>query len=268
MLRVVFQGETHEVDLGAFLNALSATLEALHDADRSATPGQRKLTWKLRGLHSSRPTAQIAPEPRSSLKRPPAQGYERLITDRFFEALHAIETGGGAPYLSDATLSHLHQVTGGFDAEGMLGISITTTDRPQAREVRLTRSAYRYLDKLLTPTNAAIGSVTGIVVTITVDKGKRLATVRDDVFSGAVRCQLPGVQLVEAATAALGRRVTVSGHVLSNERGQPQRIEARSIEMLPGDDEFPEAAKTAGALPDFTGGMATDEWLRRGRERG
>lgn len=129
------------------------------------------------------------------------------------------------------------------------------------RQRKMTRRTYRTLDRVLHEETDAIGSVTGLLVTATLNNGPHL-TVKDDVHGRGVRCVLDK-QTLRQAGQWLGERVTVIGHIRRDYLGRPEQVRNAKIEPLP-EQRRVTVAEMGGA---FEGGPDSIEWLREQRGR-
>ena len=79
------------------------------------------------------------------------------------------------------------------------------------------------------------------------DKSGLSFSVRDPVFSQAIRCFFPEALLPKALTA-FRKRVEVSGIIHYRKNGKPVRIDVADIELLPDDADLPSLADVRGIL--------------------
>jgi len=64
----------------------------------------------------------------------------------------------------------------------------------------------------------------------------------------------------------LGRRAIVYGIVYFNYVHKPVKIQADRIEIMPEEKSLPTARDLRGMVPDFTGDMKTEDYVRSLRE--
>jgi hypothetical protein len=261
MLTVVVDAPSGEISVEEYLSVLGVAVRALKDVSRALTARSKRPEWKLESLHTSRPTTVLR------AKMPPMSpgNLDGVIEDHFLRTLRALESGGAAPrHLTHGTLTRLHTVAQGFGIGVVQGFTVTRSSDDAG--VTLTRKTFRNLDRLFHESTAAWGSVTGVLRTATVDKGRHLQ-LRDDVFGVGVRCDIEEADLLQTAGALLERHVTVSGLVRRDHQGRPQSVEATSVELIEDSHEtFPTVADMFGAYPDFTGDLSTEEFIRAQRE--
>ena len=68
-----------------------------------------------------------------------------------------------------------------------------------------------------------------------------------------------------ALTDALGETVIASGELWSNEHDQALRLEVTELEVI-DTERLPSVADVSGIAPNFTGGLSSEEYVRRLRD--
>lgn len=111
----------------------------------------------------------------------------------------------------------------------------------------------------------SVGSVEGTLELVSLHEGDRKFNVYRDVTGKVVQCDLPS-HLEKEVIAALGKRVIVSGAVHRNLVGAPVRVEAEKIRILPAGKESPPLDEFMGSIPDLTGDLSTEEFVRMIRD--
>ena len=66
-------------------------------------------------------------------------------------------------------------------------------------------------------------------------------------------------------TSALGEIVIASGQLWRDEHGEPLRLHVRKLEGI-DTDNLPSVADVSGIAPNFTGGLSSEEYVRRLRD--
>jgi hypothetical protein len=102
------------------------------------------------------------------------------------------------------------------------------------------------IDELIVGKYKSIGSVEGHLATISDERGLHFS-VKDRLRGRAVPCYFDE-KLLPRVVEAFRRRVIVRGVVWSRRDGLPQRIDARDFEIVPDDNELPNAGAVRGAL--------------------
>jgi hypothetical protein len=72
--------------------------------------------------------------------------------------------------------------------------------------------------------------------------------------------------LKEQAIAALGSRVIVSERIRRNLKGIPVRVNTERLRALPVENEVPSLDDLMGSIPDLTGDLSTEEFVRMLRD--
>jgi hypothetical protein len=95
----------------------------------------------------------------------------------------------------------------------------------------------------------SIASVDGMLVGVN-DYGSIEIAVVDRLRNRRIRCQIPDA-LLETALGAFKKRVMVRGLMWSRHDGTAIRIDVRSLEVMPPDDQLPTHDKVRGILNGF-----------------
>ena len=123
----------------------------------------------------------------------------------------------------------------------------------------------RQINQLLIKERVSYGSIEGKVELISVHKGNRKFNVYHTVTGKAVECNLPS-HLETEIIAALKRRVVISGAIHRNWNGDPHRVEVERLRVLRENDELPSLDELMGSLPNLTGDLSTEEFIRMIRD--
>ena len=259
MLTIVVNGPSGEVAVDDYLDMLGAVVRALGDVTRGMATPRRRPTWNVNKLHTSEPTMLL--EGRVPAGAP--VNLHDVIEARYLRVLRALEQGDGTPqYLTETTMRGLYRVTGMFGQSPVAAITVRGGDGNRDT-VRLTRETYRTLDRLLNATSQAIGSVTGIMATSTINQGRHFM-VNDEVTDRGVRVDVDE-DLLHEGSAWVERRVRIFGTVTRDGLDRPTAVKATRVELLPDDEEPMPLTSMRGAFPDFTGGMPAEEFIRMQR---
>jgi len=127
------------------------------------------------------------------------------------------------------------------------------------RSVAITRRLVVNVDEVVMQ-GYSIGTVEGPVHGLNIH-GDPYFTVYEDVSGRAVRCFFDLAALLEAVTAGVGKKVSVSGRLRRDVRGRPNQIRpVDKVTILIGRDEEVPAPNLVGSLPDIGD---TSEYLER-----
>ena len=97
------------------------------------------------------------------------------------------------------------------------------------------------------------------------DKQSPWFAIWDRLYGRRVRCEFPP-RMWDDVRAGLQERVRVHGLVSFDHRGRPTSVQVRSLSVLAHDKRRPRAADLYGLVPGLTGGLPSDEWVRRIRD--
>lgn len=95
---------------------------------------------------------------------------------------------------------------------------------------------------------------------------RRVFVVYESLFGKAVTCEFHGLEILEKVKESLGRRVRVRGIVSRNSRSEPRsvRLETESdFQVFERDLKVLPFRLLGGTDPNFTGGLGTEEHIRR-----
>lgn len=254
MLRIELKGGRDTITARGLSLALDATLRMLSEIDLgfSGRPGGTT-DWLIADIRRGSLVLDLTPRTRLD-----AQEFGPAITRTFVEGMDRLEREGVSPlYLSEAGLEKARQLVRLVGREGITGVHLANGQT----QAELTATASANIDQLLRVGREAIGSVEGRLETISLHGPARFV-VYHAVTKKAVVCRMDPDKLLDDAKKALGHRVVVTGLVQYNMRGEPARLLVEKIRVLRERDELPPAQQFAGADPDFTGDLASADYLR------
>ena len=97
------------------------------------------------------------------------------------------------------------------------------------------------------------------------DKTQPSFAMWDTLYGRRVRCEFPPT-MWDDVRDGLQERVRVHGLVTFDRLGRPERVQVRSIQVLRHDRDRPRAAALFGLVPNLTGGVPSEVWVRRIRD--
>ena len=166
--------------------------------------------------------------------------------------------------LREPVLRNIQAVAGslksGSDEYEILVTSVATGDT-----ARISHPMAKQINQLLLKERISIGSVEGMLELVSVHPGSRKFNVYHDVTGRAVQCDLPS-HLEKDVVAALGQRVIVSGMIHRNLSGVPVRVRVERVRLMPLKEEAPPLDELVGSIPDLTGDLSTEEFIRMIRD--
>lgn len=261
-LKLVIEGEPGEVSLTSFVGILNRARYILGGLDSAISERpQGALEWYVTDLATGSAVAVIESRP----KVPEAD--ERLGTmvgANFVSGLNSIEQNAELPpYFSDIDLGRVRQISSFLRQTGSEALSAEHMNGSVATAT-VTEQAGVNVGKILEPTFSGLGSVAGKLEVISVHGPPRF-NVYDAVTKRAVRCRF-AVERLDEVAAALGRRVVVTGVVHRNAKGDPVKVDRPELRVLPEGVELPTARDLIGLVPDLTGDLSSEEYVRKLRD--
>lgn len=227
-------------DFEKFVHEIRATLRNVTKATAGSSGN-----WVLTDLRYGSAVLSFAPSPNLNGKR-------ELMTSAVIEGFQAVELASGKPsYFSDRALKALRRLSV-LSEDGAM-----TVRAPDGRRATLTATAEKNLDILLRPTRRYFGSVVGSLDILSVHT-EPYVTIYGD-LGDVARCYISAAH-VDEAKDILGRRVIVSGLIRTNRLGNVVSIQAEELFEAPRRNNA-SPSKSAGAIPDFTGGLSTADYL-------
>ncbi|MFY9782376.1 MAG: hypothetical protein WAK12_02430 [Acidimicrobiales bacterium] len=252
-LTLKIEGPRNRVPASALAVVLTESLSILEEIQQIRAAGH-SVTWYITGLSIGSAQAVITAEDISD--------DSFVIGSEFVKAIQVVEQGESLPeYFSAKSLTGLKRMARPFGTPGVkyLEVSVRTGDRKRAaRTVRATGKIVENLDKLQAPRSRSIGSITGVLDTISTRPSNKFL-VFDRVSRRPVTCQFKDEQLDEIKDSFV-HRVVVSGIIVRNSSGQPLRIEDAEFVVL---GEPLALTGLVGIDPGFTGGLSLPEYFER-----
>lgn len=249
------------VSLPAMLRVFSACERMLAQIERDLT-GHGTLHGEWRISDSGTGSFMLA------LERPQFSVHEHSATRTatvLIDGINRLEQEREIPSeLKVAGLRQMQAVAGALKSRGVEH-ELLVSSGVTGGSGRILHLMARQINQLLVKEHVSYGSIEGKVELISVHKGNRKFNVYHTVTGKAVECNLPG-HLETDIIAALKRRVVVSGSIHRNWNGDPQRVEVERLRVLRENDELPSLDELMGSLPDLTGDLSTEEFIRMIRD--
>ena len=259
-LRFQVQGELGNITLAGFLDQINDHLRLLQDYDLAISRGQSaSLEWLITDVSTG--SLVVETEPRSLLV---GKNFGPEVAKVYVDGWARIEHEGmSPPYLTEQGMEAARRIVRRIGKEGIEGIVVSGPEQ----SVTISPEASARLDQLIPVKYRSLGSAEGTLETISIHGSPRF-TIYHSRTKKAIRCDIPTTEskLLGRAKEALGRRVYASGRLERNARGEPIRIKAEHLRILRERDELPTSAELGGKYPDFTGGLTSEEYVRRMRD--
>jgi hypothetical protein len=258
-VKLTIEGTPGTITLRAFINAIENWLSILKDVDAAISKvSSGSLDWVVTELAVGSLQVAVAP-----LSRVEGKNFGPVVARNAVAGLGQIEREGTTPpYWSHASLMHARKMLKSIGNCGVSGIEATyqsDTERASAR-------ASANIDLLLPTIRTSLGSVEGVMEAISIH-GQPKFVVYQDGTNKAVTCAFSQTWL-DSAKEALGRRVSVAGVVHWNRKDEPVRVDVEDLRTMKSRGELPPIVQLAGSVPDLTGDLTTEEYIRRIRENG
>jgi hypothetical protein len=248
-LTLKIEGPPGRVPASALASVLSESLKILDDLRERAR--DEAVTWYVTDLKIASATAALSADD--------VGGVPLRVASEYVNGVRVAELGEALPpYFSDTSLGRLQRMTKPLGSQNAQYLDVSIGQNGSTQSARATGRTADNIRQLRSPRSRAIGSITGILDTISVRTNAKFQVV-DPVSNRPVTCYFPKDRK-EAVTNALERRVIVSGVVVRNAKGQPVRVDEAEFEILP---EAPPLVGLVGLDADFTGGLSLHDYMER-----
>lgn len=256
-----------DITIEAFRDALANFLHLIREVEAFVS-GERSVRWTLEELRHGSPAVMTwrgTPRPQRKKKAQVVEpDYAPVVGRTLLSGVRKLERGEGRPEAFtdealDATLNLARvKMRRGINALSLIGENgADKTEAPNVLEV--TERVAASVNEIIAPRYTAPGAVEGMLQAIS-SRGVLHFVIYDSIFGARVRCDIPDT-LKPVALAAFDERVLVTGIVSRDAEGHPRDIKVRHIETI-RPEGLPQSIR--GLDPDFTGGLPTAEYLKRG----
>jgi hypothetical protein len=271
-IQLSIEGKSGHIDVRALTIALSNFVAYLNDIDRGLSGNSRgTLDWVITDMKmGSDLKCQLSPVARET-----DRDFGSQVTALGVEGLGKVESESGTPaYLSLEGMNQLRNMIGVIGRFGVTGLHIADKER----ETILSPRSAASITELIRPRRRSLGSIEGVLEMISVHK-KPHFTLYSSVTKKAVSCNFVESEFLEQVKDSLGHRVTVSGNIHSNAKGEPLFVNVEKIRHLRSLQELSaelglerEELTLRGMEPSFTNGASSeaylDSWRIAGVSRG
>lgn len=254
------RGELREISLESFVLILRESHSILQELDKAISEQRNgTLKWVISGLQSG--SAVIEAESRVTRGD---EDFGPEVVQHFIDGIHVIQIQGVTParFSLDSMFSMRKIVrTLGTNGVSTLDVAVPELDK----SVELSSEAETNVQALVGVHHKSIGSVEGRLELISIHQRSRRFNVYHSITRKAVRCNLPK-EIENEVVGSLGRRVIVSGLVSYNIRGEPLSVNVDNLRVLKEENYLPSIDDMLGMAPDITGGLTTEDYIRRLRD--
>lgn len=245
-----------------FTKTLDDVVLSLREIDRLYLRRGSRPTWVVESLHHDDQASVIRLEPRTTSRtRPIADMLEPV--NAFVDGVSKLEQSAEIPKLyGPETVERIRRIAASGDEYS--NISLASYNGTIGKIATLSESVRENAESAVKGKDVSRGSMSGILDTVGTTPRKNLLRVR--VFDKQTQRAVTGnaaPYLSEALREHWNHKVLVGGLITRNAQGQAIRIEIDRIERLPEDDSMmPSPSELLGIAPDWTGGIAVDEFMR------
>lgn len=262
-LEVRIEQGVRQPEVGRFTATLTKLARALHEIDRAALVERvERPQWVVNDLaHKDRFfTVRLT----AAASRTRDHQSLMMPVTALVEGVHVLRESTELPdYYSESTINRLVDVA--LPRDGIERVSLAPVNGRTGPYEDLDEIVVQHARAAVKQAERSIGSITGTMDVIKKVRNGVRATVYDPVKHRAVTCTAP-VNMEGLLREAWAHRVTVRGQIVRNSSGQPLRIAIRNLEILPQDDsQRPAAISLRGALPNLTGRLSTEDFIREVR---
>ncbi len=263
-LRVILPGPGGSADARRSLNVLERVLSLLGELEDAALRKPARLatertTWGVTDLRLGSMVMTFAPN------LPRRGATSKVLTEVIAHAVDgfaATEDREGLPQGWDLraaqTAAELAQTLGLMDSAGM---TVELLNNQQVlRAVTVTRRSAENLNSTLRTRRESIGSVIGMIESISVRNRRREAGLWHEATGQRVAVSFTESQLTQIKTA-IGLRVEVSGRLVRDVEDKLLSVSMRHLDVLPGSESAP-ATGLVGMSPDMIGELSPEEHLQ------
>lgn len=246
-----------DIPLGAFIRAAQQFSELLRALDVSIS-GARNLDWCIADLGVGSAKLTVRP----ALRKGEGRDCGDEIISSALLGLKLIERKAKRP--SHFTYEALKK------AKGLVGVingkveSIVVFgggETTEIQRVRVTQQAAAHVDQLMGTSSVASGSIEGTLEAASIHRRPEFA-VYDVITARRIRC-LCDRETLQQVLAHVGRRLSVTGEVRFNARGEPTSLQVSSFRPV-GGRELPQPEDIRGLFSEAR--VDIDEWAEYVRD--
>lgn len=259
-LHITIEGKLGQIPFNTLATMARNSCDILQELDNviSAKPSG-SMEWFVSGI-STEASLTVTIEPKSKLRD---VDYSPKVAELFVDGwAHIQKEHTTPPYFSDYGLRKTYRIAKTLRKNGAKAIKVEDIERKASGLIKA--DVADSLKKLISIRYQEIGSVEGTLEIISVHGSPRI-TIYHSITRRSVNCKFTP-KLLQIAKEGLGNRVIAYGMVYSNYVYEPVKVDADRIEIMPEEKELPTTKDLHGIVPDFTGDMKTEDYIRSLRE--
>ena len=248
-----------QVKADDFIAQIEAFIDALKQTDRIVSKKEKPTAfYRIVGLSQDSPTkVTLGVFPLDS-----TEDYSDELGKVFLKTLEDIDLKGEAPPDFDYEALEAYKEIGKKIDKGISRLVVSNNGYTyQIKEDFSPR-----IQVIQGPDEIARGSMSGRMEAINIHTPPYRFTLYPIVGPQKVRCNFP-LKKKEQAISAVDKYITVFGIIKYRHRAiYPYEIDIDNIEINPPVDTLPKLADLRGIAPDLTGGLSSEEYIRKMRE--
>lgn len=258
-LDLTIEGEIGRISFETFATVIRNSFDILTNLDSAISSQPRgSLDWFVAGVSFGSLVVSIESKPRQE-----GVDFGAKVVESFVGGLSQIQRDRTTPpFFSDYDLRKAQGVARSLRKDGAKALMISDVERQHVATIKPESSAD--LSQLINVRYKETGSVEGKLEMISIHGAPRF-TVYHAITQHSMRCKFDPRQF-DVVKEALGRRVIVSGLVYFNFKHEPIRVDIEDVKTLPKEDELPTPGEIRGMVPDFTGSLRSESYVRSLRE--
>jgi hypothetical protein len=269
ILRIDIAGNPKTIPFRTVLQVGANSIGMLDDLDHAFSHEPLGATEWL--MHDTSMNGRLRVELHSrvrQLKKKMLPDVGRSVAQSFVTGLKVIEYEGVTPpFLSEYGLRHASRMTRVIGQEGANRLIASVPE--EANEAEVTRKSAENIAKLMQAPYTSLGSIEGHLEGINLHAQPRFI-VYEARTKKAVTCLFGPFrnELMDKIKDSLEHRVSVSGRLYRNAKGEPVRIRLFSpsdLKVFGVDLKVMPFRALGGSDRDFTGGESSHEYIRRMR---
>lgn len=259
-LQITIEGKLGQIPFNTLATTARNSCDILEELDNAISAKRGgTMEWVISGI-STEASLTVTIEPKLKLKDVDYSGkVAELLVDGW---AHIQKEHTTPPYFSDYGLRKTYNIAKTLRKNGAEAIKVEDIERKASGLIEA--NVADPLKKLISIRYQEIGSVEGTLEIISVHGSPRI-TIYHSITQRSVNCKFTP-ELLDLAKEGLGNRVIVYGMVYINYMHEPVKVDADRIVTMPQEKDLPTAKDLRGLVPDFTGDMKTEDYIRSLRE--
>ena len=252
--RLGFSLSGDAVAVKSFIAVATKLTDLLRELEISMT-GREGLEWHIADLRMGSANLAIAPVTQS----PESADKSPQIIDATMKGLEIVENSPQRPHhFTDQALRHAKELTKAANGADRLSIF---SGGAKPRRVSVSSRLVAHVDELIGTKSVALGSLEGRLEALTVHSSIAFS-IYDSITNRRILCRCSR-ETLDAAIEHFDRRVSVSGEIQFNARGEATSMEVDEVHPL-GEGPLPQAKDIRGLFADYK--IDADEWSEFVRE--